>query len=97
MPFKYIGKNKLLRTLKMQMNNPDIWYADILYYREEWGNTYRQEKVVYIDKDDIQYQIRNCYSKDERKTTLYYEIFEQVDFGNYRINQKKILKESENS
>ena len=94
---KFIGKNKLLRTLKEKMNNPDIWYADVQYYREEIGRAYLQEKIVHIDKDNTQYQVRNYHSNEEQKSTLYYEIFEQVNAGHYRISQKIILKESEDN
>ena len=77
MPFKFIGKNKLLRTLKMQMSNPHISYADILYFREELSNQYKKEMVVYIE-NNTHYRIRHEYIKDGQKINLYYEIIKQV-------------------
>ena len=94
---KFIGKNKLLRTLKEQMNNFNIKYADIQYSREEIGTSYYQERVVYIDTDNIQYQVRNYCFVLEKNTTLTYEIHEQVSAGHYRIKQRRILKEREDN
>ena len=50
MSFKFIGKTKLLRTLKMQMNNPNIWFKDVMYSREENFNSHQKERIVFIDK-----------------------------------------------
>lgn len=96
MPFKFIGKNKLLRTLKMQMSNPHISYADILYFREELSNQYKKEMVVYIE-NNTHYRVRHQYLKDEQKITMYYEIIKQVAPNNFKVEQKNLLKESENN
>ena len=96
MPFKYIGKNKLLRTLKMQMNNPDIWFKDVQYYREELYNSSKKEMVVFID-NDTHYEVINEYEIYEQKITLYYSVIKAISPNNYRVEQKIILKESEDN
>jgi hypothetical protein len=97
MSFKFIGKTKLLRTLKMQMNNPNIWFKDVMYSREENFNHHRKEMIVFIDKSGTQYQVRHEYNKHDKKTTLYYEIATEITPCNYKIELKNLLKESENS
>ena len=97
MQFKFIGKTKLLRMLKKQMNTPDIWFNDVMYSRKEIHNHYKKETIVFIDENSTQYYIKHEYEKYREKTTLYYEIHKYVSAGNYCIEQQKILKESENS
>ncbi len=94
MSFKFIGKNKLLRTLKMQINNPNIWFKDVIYTREEHFNQHKQETVVFID-NDTHYRVRYEYDKHEEKATVYYEIIKQVAPNNFKVEQKILIKESE--
>jgi len=97
MSFKFIGKTKLLRTLKMQMNNPNIWFKDVMYSREENFNSNRKERIVFIDKNGTQYQVRHEYNKHGEKITFSYEIARETAPWNYQIEIKNLLEESENN
>ena len=94
MSFKFIGKTKLLKTLKEQMDNPDIWFKDVIYTREEDFDQHKNETIVYIE-NNTHYQIRYEHQKDEQKTTMYYEIIKQVAPNNFKVEQKILLKERE--
>lgn len=91
MDFIFIGKQKLLRLLKKQMNRKDIQLKDIQYSREENYNTNKCEKVVYIE-NDIHYEIINLYTGYRYPTsTLYFEKVVRVSENSYEVEQKKIL------
>lgn len=91
MDFIFIGKQKLLRLLKVQMNREDIQLKDIQYSREENYNIYKCEKVVYIE-NDIHYEINNLYTEYRYPTsTLYFEKVVRVSENSYKVEQKKIL------
>lgn len=91
MEFKFIGKQKLLRLLKAQINRPDIQLKEIQYSREETYNTYKCEKVVYIE-NDIHYKTINLYTGYRHpKSTLYFEKVVRVSENSYEVEQKKIL------
>ena len=94
MSFKFMGKTKLLRTLKMQMNNPNIWFKDVQYYRQEHYNISKRENIVFIDNDTF-YEIKHEHYKPEKKAILYYTITKMISPNNFKIEQKIILKESE--
>ena len=32
------------------MNNPNIWFKDVMYSREENFNSHQKERIVFIDK-----------------------------------------------
>ena len=88
MSFVFLGKQKLLRLLKEEMNRTDIQLKDIQYSRNENFNTYKREMVVYVE-NDIHYEMINEYSKFETKHPLYYR---EVKITNnpFRIEQTKI-------
>ena len=97
MQFKFIGKTKLLRMLKKQMNTPDIWFKDVMYSREENFSSNQKEMIVFIDKNGTQYRVRHEYDKREEKTTLSYEIVREIAPWNFQVELKNLLKESENN
>lgn len=96
-PFKFKGKEYLLKVLKEQMNDPDISFKDVMYSREENFNYHKKETVVFIDKNGNQYRVRHEYDKHEEKTSLYYEITREISPCNYTVELKNILKESEDN
>ena len=96
-PFKFKGKEYLLKVLKEQMNDPDISFKDVMYSREENFNYHKKETVVFIDKNGNQYRVRHEYDKHEEKTSLYYEITREISPCNYTVELKNLLKESEDN
>ena len=92
-----MGKTKLLRILKKQMNNPTVQLKNVMYSREENFNSNQKEMLVFIDKTGIHYRVRHEYDKYEEKTTLSYEIVREIAPCNYQIELKNLLKESENN
>lgn len=94
MKFQYLGKQKLLRLLKMQLNNPYLGFSDIMYDREENFAKDRIERVVYIN-DEIHYTLTNEYSYFAQKTKLFYRVSKLDRTSGYIELENIVLKESE--
>ncbi len=97
MSFKFIGKAKLLQTLKMQMNNLDIRLKDVMYSREENFNSNQKEMIVFIDRNGTHYRVRHEYDKHDEKTNFSYEIVRKIAPCNFQVELKNLLKESEDN
>ena len=97
MSFKFMGKTKLLRILKKQMNNPNVQLKNVMYSREENFNSNRKELLVFIDKTGTHYRVRHEYDKYEEPTNFSYEIVKEIAPYDFQIVLKNLLKESENN